>query len=172
MVSSGEVQQKTAAGQEAQSTAVDGMRERALQDTQRTFQAIRNTIDRKEEELCNRIVAVSGEKKHSIEARVQSCSSEGESLAAAQTALSFLLANGSSHEVVACRRLANVRQSAATSQCRGGAGGAPVSPVVRFLPQQEEALLAAIREFGHIQEGASPLHCTCLLYTSPSPRDS
>ena len=159
VVRSGEVQQKTAARLEAQSTAVDGMRKRALQDTQQAFQTIRNTIDRKEEELCNRIVAVSDEKKHSIEARVQSCSSEGESLAAAQTALSFLLANGSSHEVVACRRLAHVRQSAATSQCRGGAGGAPVSPVVWFLPQQEEALLTAIKEFGHIQEGASLLHC-------------
>ena len=160
VVLSGEVQQKTAARLETQSTAVDGMRERALQDTQRAFQAIRNTIDRKEEELCNRIVAVSDEKKHSVEVRAQSCSSEGKSLAAAQTALPFLLANGSSHEVVACRRLANMRQSAATSQCRGGAGGALVSPVVRFLPQQEEALLTAIREFGHIQEGASPLHCT------------
>ena len=160
VVRSGEVQQKTAARLEAQSMAVDGMRERALQDTQRAFQAIRNTIDRKEEELCNQIVAVSDEKKHSIEARVQSCSSEVESLAAAQTALSFLLANSGSHEVVACRRLAHVRHSAATSQCRGGAGGAPVSPVVRFLPQQEEALLTAIKEFGHIQEGASPLHCT------------
>ena len=160
VVRSGEVQQKTAARLEAQSTAVDGMRERALQDTQRVFQTIRNTIDRKEEELCNRIVAVSDEKKHSFESSAQNCSNEGESLAAAQTALSFLLANGSSHEVVACRRLAYVRQSAATSQCRGGAGGAQVSPVVRFLPQQEEALLTAIREFGHIQEGASPLHCT------------
>ena len=160
VVRSGEVQQKTTARLEAQSTALDGMRERALQDTQRAFQAIHAAIDRKKEEVCNRIVAVSDEKKHSIEARAQSCSSEGESLAAAQTALSFLLANGSSHEVVACRRLANVRRSAATSQCRGGAGGAPVSPVVRFLPQQEEALLTAIREFGHIQEGASPLHCT------------
>ena len=160
VVRSGEVQQKTAARLEDQSTSVDGMRERALQDTQRAFQAIQVAIDRKKEELCNRIVAVSGEKKHSIEARAQSCSSEGESLAAAQTTLSFLLANGSSHEVVACRKLANMRQSAATSQCRGGAGGAPVSPVVRFLPQQEEALLTAIREFGHIQEGASPLHCT------------
>ena len=160
VVRSGEVQQKTAARLEAQSTAVDGMRERALQDTQQAFQTIRNTIDRKEEELCNRIVGVSDEKKHSVEARAQSCSSGGESLAAAQTALSFLLANGSSHEVVACRRLANMRQSEATSQCRGGAGGGAVSPVVRFLPQQEEALLTAIREFGHIQEGASPLHCT------------
>ena len=92
--------------------------------------------------------------------RAKSCRSAGESLAAAQTALSFLLANGSSHEVVACRRLAYVRQSAATSHCRGGAGGASVSPVVQFLPQQEEALLTAIKEFGHIQEGASPLHCT------------
>ena len=160
VVRSGEVQQKAAARLEAQSTAVDGMRERALQDTQRAFQTIQVAIDKKKEEVCNRIVAVSDEKKHSIEARAQSCSSEGESLAAAQTALSFLLANGSSHEVVACRRLAHARQSAATSQCRGGAGGAPVSPVVRFLPQQEEALLTAIREFGHIQEGASPLHCT------------
>ena len=160
VVRSGEVQKKTAARLEAQSTAVGGMRERALQDTQRAFQAIRNTIDRKEEELYNRIVAVSDKKKHSIEVRAQSCSSEGESLAATQTALSFFLANGSSHEVVACKRLANVRQSATTSQCRGGAVGAPVSPVVRFLPQQEEALLTAIREFGHIQEGASPLHCT------------
>ena len=160
VVRSGEVQQKTAASLEDQSTAVNRMRERALQDTQRAFQVIRNTIDRKEEEVCNQIVAVSDKKKHSIEARAHSCSSEGESLAAARTALSFLLANGSSHELVACRRLANVRQSAATSQCRVGAGGAPVSPVVRFLPQQEEALLTAIREFGHIQEGASPLHCT------------
>ena len=41
-----------------------------------------------------------------------------------------------------------------------GSGGAEVSPVVRFLPQQEEALLTAIKEFGHIQDGASPLHCT------------
>ena len=160
VVRSGEVQQKTAARLEAQSTAVDGMRERALQDTQQAFQAIQVAIDKKKEKLFNRIVAASDEKKHSIEARAQICSSEGESLAAAQTAVSFLLANGSSHEVVACRRLAHVRQSAATSQCRGGAGGAPVSPVVRFLPQKEEALLKAIREFGHIQEGASPLHCT------------
>ena len=160
VVRCGEVQQKTAARLEVQSTAVDGMRVRALQDTQRAFQAIHAAIDRKKEELCNRIAAASDEKKHSIDARAQICSSEGETLAAAQTALSFLLANGSSHEVVSCRRLANVRQSVATSQCRGGAGGAPVSPVVRFLPQQEEALLTAIREFGHIQEGASPLHCT------------
>ena len=160
VVHSREVHQKTATRMEAQSTAVDGMRERALQDTQRAFQTIRDTIDRKEEELCRRIVAVSDEKKHSIVGRAQSCSREGESLAGAQTALSFLLANGSSHEVVARKRLAHVRQSAATSQCRGGAGGAPVSPVVRFLPQQEEALLTAIREFGHIQDGASPLYCT------------
>ena len=160
VVRSGELQQKTAARLEAQSMAVDGMRERALQDTQRAFQAIHAAIDRKKEKLCNQIVAVSDVKKHSLEARAQSCSSEGESLAVAQTALSFLLTNGTSHEVVACRRLAHVRQSAANSQCRGGAGGAPVSPVVRFLPQQEEALLAAIRGFGHIQEGASPLHCT------------
>ena len=159
VVRSGEVHQKTAARLEAQSTSVDGMRERALQDTEQAFQAIQVAIDTKKEELRNQIVAVSDEKKQFIEARTQSCSSEGESLAA-RTALSFLLANGSSHEVVACRRLAHVRQSAATSQCRGGGGGAPVSPVVRFLPQQEEALLTAIREFGHIQEGASPLHCT------------
>ena len=32
--------------------------------------------------------------------------------------------------------------------------------MVQFLPWQEEALLTAIREFGHIQDGASPLHCT------------
>ena len=104
--------------------------------------------------------AAADKKMHSIVGRARSCSQEGESLAGAQTALSFLLTNGSSHEVVASKGVAHVRQSAATSQCRGGAGGAPVSPVVRFLPQQEQALLAAIREFGHIQDGASPLHCT------------
>ena len=119
VVRSGEVQQKTAARLETQSKTVDRMRERALQDTQRAFQAIQVAIDRKKEEVCNRIVAVSDEKKHSIETRAQSCSSEGESLAAAQTALSFLLANGTSPEVVSCRTLANVRQSAATSLCRG-----------------------------------------------------
>ena len=160
VVRSREVHQKTAARLEAQSTAVDRMRERALQDTQRAFQTIYAAIDRKKEELCSQIVAVSDEKKHSIVGRAQSCSQEGESLACAQSALSFLLTNGSSHEVVASKRLAHVRQSAATSQCRGGAGGAPVSPVVRFLPHQEEALLTAIKEFGHIQDGASPLHCT------------
>ena len=160
VVRSREVHQKTAARMEAQSTAVDGMRERALQDTQRAFQSIYAAIDRKKEELCNRIVAVSDEKKHSIVTKAQSSNRKGESLAAAQTALSFLLTNGSSHEVVVSKRLAHVRQSAATSQCRGGAGGAPVSPVVQFLPQQEEALLTAIREFGHIQDGAFPPHCT------------
>ena len=159
VVWSEEVHQKTAARLEALTMMVDAMSEKALQDTQRAFQAIRDTIDRKEEELCNRIVAVSDKKKYSIKALAQSCSSEWESLVAAKTALSFLLANGSSHELGACRRLACARQSAATSQCRGQASGAPVSPVVRFLPQQEEALLTAIREFGHIQEGASPLHC-------------
>ena len=160
VVHSQEVHQKTAARLETQSTAVDGMRERALQDTQRAFQTIHAAIDRKKEELCNRIVAVSDEKKHSILGRVHSSCQEGESFAAAKTALSFLLTNGSSHEVVASKRLAHARQSAVISQCRGGAGGAPVSPVVRFLPQQEEALLTAIREFGHIQDSASPLHCT------------
>ena len=160
VVRSGEVHQKTAARLEAQSTTVDRMRERALQDTQRAFQTMHEAIDRKKEELCNRIVAVSDGKKHSIAARVQSCNKEVESLTAAQTFLSFLLTKGSSHEVVGSKRLAHVRQSAATSQCRGGGGGAQVSPVVRFLPQQEEALLTAIREFGHIQDGASPLHCT------------
>ena len=160
VVHSQEVHQKTAARLEAQSMAVDRMRERALQDTQRAFQSIYAAIDRKKEELCSRIIAVSDEKKHSIVGRARSCSQEGESFAVAQAALSFLLTNGSSHEVVACKRLAHVRQSAATSQCREGAGGAPVSPVVRFLPQQEEAILAAIKEFGHIQDGASSLHCT------------
>ena len=160
VVRSQEVHQKTAARLEAQSTTVDRMKKRALQDTERAFQTIQAAIDRKKEELCNQIAAVSDEKKHSIVGRARSCSQEGESLAGAQTALSFLLTNGSSHEVVASKRLAHMRQSAATSQCRGGAGGAPVSPVVQFLPQQEEALLTAIREFGHIQDGASPLHCT------------
>ena len=160
VVRSREVHQKTAARLEAQSTAMDRMREIALQDTQRAFQTIHAAINRKKEELCSRIVAVLDEKKHSIVGRAQSCSREGESLAGAQTALSFLLTNGSCHEVVASKRLSHVRQSAATSQCRGGAGGASVSPVVRFLPQQEEALLTAIKEFGHIQDGASPLHCT------------
>ena len=157
---SGEVHQKTAARLEAQRTVVDEMRERALQDTQRAFETIYAAIDRKKEEICNRIVAVSNEKKHTFTAGTQSCSKKGESITAAQTALSFLLTKGSSHEVVGSKRLAHVRQSAATSQCRGGGGGAQVSPVVRFLPQQEEALLTAIREFGHIQGGASPLHCT------------
>ena len=160
VVHSKEVHQKTAARLEAQSTAVDGMRERALHDTQRAFQIIRETIDRREEELCNLIVTVSDEKKHMIAARAQSCNKEVESFTAAQTALSFLLTKGNSHEVVGSRRLAHVRQSAATSQCRGGGGRAQVSPVVRFLPQQEKVLLTVIKEFGHIQDGASPLHCT------------
>ena len=156
---SGGEHQKTAARLEAQRTTVDGMRERGLQDTQRAFQTIQAAIDRRKEEVCNQIVAVSNEKKHTFTAGAQSCNKEGESITVAQTVLSFILTKGSSHEVVGSKRLAYVRQSAATSQCRRGGGGAQVSPVVRFLPQQEEALLTAIREFGHIQDGASPLHC-------------
>ena len=160
VVRSGEVHQKTAARLEAQSTTVDGMRERALQDTQRAIQTMHEAIDRKGEEVCNRIVAMSNEKNYIFTAGAQNCSKEVESVTAVQTVLSFILTKGSSHEVVGSKRLAHMRQSAATSQCRGGGGGAQVSPVVRFLPQQEEALLTAIREFGHIQDGASPLHCT------------
>ena len=166
VVHSREVHQKTAARLEAQSTAVDGMRERALKDTQRAFQTIRDAIDKKEEELCNQIVTVSDDKKLSIVARTQSYRQEEESLAAAQTTLSFLLTNGSSDEVVASKRLAHTRQSVATSQCRGGAGGTPVSPVVQFLPQKEKAILTAIKEFGCIQDGAYPLHCT----VNPKPK--
>ena len=146
VVHSREVHQKTAARLEAQSTAVDGMRERALQDTQQAFETIQVAINRKKEELCNQINEVSDEKKRSMMARTQSCSREEEVLAAAQTALSFLLADHG--------------PSAATSQCPGGAGGATVSPVVRFLPRQLETLLTSISTFGHIQDGASPLHCT------------
>ena len=92
VVRSQEVHQKTAARLEAQSMAVDRMREKALQDTQRAFETIQAAINKKKEELCNNINEVSDEKKHSIMARTQSCNREEESLAAAQTALSFLLA--------------------------------------------------------------------------------
>ena len=155
-----EVYRKAAAILESQRIAVDKATEKAHCETKQIFQRLHDLLSEKEADLHIQIATASDQKRHSLTARTQSCNEVDESLAVAQSTLSFLLTSGSSHEVVANKKLAHMKQSVVTSQCRGGAGATLVSSVVKFLPQQEETLLVAIKEFGLIQDGASPLHCT------------
>ena len=157
VVSGQEKQQKAAARLDDLSIAVEKATEEAHCATEQKFQHLHKLLCQREESMHILIATASDQKKHCLTARTQSCNKAGESLAGAQTILSFLL---SSPEVVAYKRLAHMIQSAATSQHRAGAEGALVSSMVQFQPQQEEALVAAITQFGQIQHGASPLHCT------------
>ena len=154
VVRSRAMHQEATASLEAQCTAVNDMKEKAHQDAQRTFQTIHAAIEAKEEDFHSHIDAVASEMECSIKARAESYRKEGEFLASAQTAPSFLLTNGSSHEVVASRKVSHMKQSTANAHCEKGVGEALVFPVMRFLPQQEEVLLTAIIKFGHIHTGA------------------
>ena len=147
-------------GLEAQSTTVDQSRERALEDAHRLFERARTAITQREEEVCEEITAACNQKKDLISERAKSCSDEEEALSTAHTALTLLRAQGSSHEVISIQSVVQAKASAATIKVRGEQLRPHVSPVVCVVPLNEQALLSAIKEFGHVQQGASPKECT------------
>ena len=152
--------QREEEGLEAQSTTVDRSRERALEDAHRLFEQAHAAITQREEEVCEEITAACNQKKDLISERAKSCSDEEEALSTAHTALSLLCAQGSSHEVISIQSVAQAKASAATIKVRGEQLRPHVSPVVCVVPLNEQALLSAIKEFGHVQQGASPKECT------------
>ena len=152
--------QREKEGLEAQSTTVDRSRERALEDTHRLFEHARTAITQREEEVCEEITAACNQKKDLISERAKSCSNEEEALSTAHTALSLLGAQGSSHEVISIQSVVQAKASATTIKVRGEQLCPHVSSVVCVVPLNEQALLSAIKEFGHVQQGASPKECT------------
>ena len=145
---------------ETQSNAVDQSRERALEDTHRLFERARTAIAQREEEVCEEITAACNQKKGLISERAKSCSDEEDALSTAHTALSLLHAQGSNHEVISIQSVVQAKALATTIKVREEQLCTHVSPVVCIVPLNEQTLLSAIKEFGHVQRGASPKECT------------
>ena len=147
-------------GLKAQSTTVDRSRERALEDAHHLFEQARTAITQREEEVCEEIMAACNQKKDLISERAKGCSDEEEALSTAHTALSLLHAQGSSHEVIFIQSVVQAKASATTVKVGREQLRPHVSPVVCVVPLNEQALLSAIKEFGHVQQGACPKECT------------
>ena len=145
---------------ETQSNAVDRSREKALEDAHRLFEQARTAITQREEKMCEEITAACNQKKGLISERAKSCSDEEDALSTAHTALSLLRAQGSNHEVISIQSVVQAKALATTVKVREEQLRPHVSPVVCIVPLNEQALLSAIKEFGHVQRGASPKECT------------
>ena len=145
---------------ETQSNAVDRSREKALEDAHRLFERARTAIAQREEEVCEEITAACNQKKDLVSERAKSCSDEEDALSTAHTALSLLRAQGSNHEVISIQSVVQAKALPTTVKVREEQLRPHVSPVVCIVPLNEQALLSAIKEFGHVQRGASPKECT------------
>ena len=152
--------QRRKEGLEAQSTTLDQSREKALEDAHGLFEQARTAITQREEEVCEEITAACNQKKDLITNSVKSCSDEEDALSNAHTALSLLRAQGSQHEVISSQSVVQIKASATTIKVRGQQVHPCVSPVVRIVPLNKQALLSVIKEFGHVQQGASPKEST------------
>ena len=156
----GKVYQKGKEELETQSNAVDQSRERALEDAHRLFERAHAAIAQREEKVCEEITAACNQKKGLISERAKSCSDEEDALSTAHTTLSFLGAQGSNHEVISIQSVVQAKAVSTTVKVREEQLRPHVSPVVCIVPLNEQTLLSAIKEFGHVQQGASPKECT------------
>ena len=154
------VYQKRKEELEIESTAVDQSREKALEGAHCLFEQARTAIAQREEEVCEEITAACNQKKDLISERAKSCSDEEDALSTAHTTLSLLHAQGSNHEVISIQSVVQAKALATTVKVREEQLHLHVSPVVCIVPLNEQALLSAIKEFGHVQQGASPKECT------------
>ena len=134
-------------------TEVERKKEDALRDTRQSFQAYHAMLDHREEELCEKIRAISENRKENVTDTIQSHHQKEETLSNKHAMLSFLSAEGSPHEVISYRRVVGAGQTHRRSE-------AAVSRVMQFLPKQEAALQAAIEGFGCVEVGACPANCT------------
>ena len=134
-------------------TEVERKREEALRNTQKSFQAYRAMLDRREEQLCDKIRSVSETRKGSVTNTIHLYRHEEVTLSNKQAMLSFLSTEGSPHEVISYRRVVEAGQPHRRS-------GAVVSHVMQFLPKHEAALQAAIEGFGCVEVGACPANST------------
>ena len=132
---------------------VERKKETALYDTRQAFQAIRATLDHREEELREQIRAVSEARKESTTDTIHLYRQKEDNLSNKQAMLSFLSTEGSPHEVITYRRVVDAGPTHRRSD-------AAVSRVMQFVPKQEEALWTAIEGFGRIEVGACPANCT------------
>ena len=166
------VYQKEKEELETQSNAVDQSREKALEDAHRLFERARIAIAQREEEVCEEITVACNQKKGLISERAKSCSDEEDALSTAHTTLSLLRAQGSNHEVISIQSVVQAKALATTVKVREEQLRPHMSPVVCIVALNEQTLLSAIKEFGHVQRGASPKECTlagvkALLYPKP-----
>ena len=134
-------------------------KEAALRNTRRSFQEIREAINRREEELCGKISSASEAREANVTDCIRSYHQKEDALSNRQAMLSFLSTEGSAHELITYRRVVGAGPAHRRSV-------AAVPRVMEFLPKQEAALRAAIKGFGCVEVGAFLVNCT--LDPSPS----
>ena len=134
-------------------TEVERKREEALRDTRQSFQAYRAMLDRREEQLCDKIRSVSETRKGNVADTIHLHRHKEDTLSNKQAMLSFLSTEGSPHEVISYRRVVDAGQPHRRS-------GAVMSRVMKFLPKHEAALQAAIEGFACVEVGACPANST------------
>ena len=139
-------------------TDMERKREEALRDTRQSFQAYRAMLDRREEQLCDKIRSVSETRKENVTDTICLYRHKEDTLSNKQAMLSFLSTEGSPHEVISYRRVVDAGQPHRRS-------GAVVSRVMQFLPKHEAALRAAIEGFACVEVGA----CSANSILEPTP---
>ena len=145
---------------QTQIRTVDEMKEAALHDINTAFQNSHQVVDGRKEELCRQVITTTEEKKRAISSKLTAAKREKEMSANTQSSLQFLLASGSSHDVIASKDLVLMQQSVLTSKWCQEEFEHSVSQVVTFDPTNQDVFLKSIREFGVVENGACPVNCT------------
>ena len=91
-------------------TEVERKREEALRDTRQSFQAYHAMLDRREEQLCDKIRSVSETRKGSVTNTIRLYRRTEDTLSNKQAMLSFLSTEGSPHEVISYRWVVDAGQ--------------------------------------------------------------
>ena len=140
-----------------QLNTVNTMKDISLKQAKESFQRIRCALEKREQELCNYIEKKAMEKMDYFEQAAKNCqmlSNEQPD----QSSLFFYLLKGKTYEKTAFRNVvlkkqANVVKASCLTQ--------PYPSVnLKYLPDGEEMVIEAIKNFGFIEEGATPSNCT------------
>ena len=91
-------------------TDMERKREEALRDTRQSFQAYHAMLDRREEQLCDKIRSVSETRKGSVTNTICLYRRTEDTLSNKQAMLSFLSTEGSPHEVISYRWVVDAGQ--------------------------------------------------------------
>ena len=145
----------------AHETSIERYSEAALSEIHAYFNIFRGVLRRREEAMEQRVEKARQRKKNHVIEKVKQYSKEKESLEGIRGAME-LLVDGGLHQVLPLVPLVASRREALVELGNKERFDSTISPCVGFVSDRERsgAVVAAISKLGHIQEGASALHCT------------